>query len=279
MRKHGFALDTMWFGLMVVVQAQMSLFFKGSYISHTLCLGRFLKYGKYIPYEKHPIIFSMCVFFIYFNLKPDQSVLLHNAAVNSMESHSGWFFLKNWLVQAKYKYYNIRLKCSTAPKYSLTEIRWCYFKGCSAFYLRVVDLLLVFRALKRCVEVQPSSPGRQGERNCFWMDKQQTRPIGCQFRHFSRCTCARVRSSPPPVNTRCFCANKEICHLTITCISIGFCEIFCIAVSLAEAINHIQTLRILKNISKKFCVYHMLKRKLQFCEWKKDIGFDESLKA
>lgn len=116
--------------------------------------------------------------------------------------------LKNWLVQAKYKYYDIRLKCSTAPKYSLTEIRWCYFKGCSAFYLRVVDLLLDFPALKRCVEVQPSSPGRQGEGNCFWMDKQQTRPIGCHCRHFSRCTRACVRSSPPPVNTRCFLCKQ-----------------------------------------------------------------------
>lgn len=41
----------------------------------------------------------------------------------------------------------MRLKCSTVPKYSLTQIRRRYFKGCSAFHLRVVDLLSVFRAL------------------------------------------------------------------------------------------------------------------------------------
>lgn len=188
-----------------------------------IVFGMFSKIWKIYPIWETPHhFFNVCLFHL---LQPEAWSICHTAQCRSeWHGKSQWMvLLKNWLVQAKYKYYNIRLKCSTAPKYSLTEIRWCYFKGCSAFYLRVVDLLLVFRALKRCVEVQPSSPGRQGERNCFWMDKQQTRPIGCHCRHFSRCTCACVRSSPPPVNTRCFCANKEIGHLTITCVRTGFC--------------------------------------------------------
>lgn len=118
-----------------------------------IVFGTFSKIWKIYPIWETPHHF-----FIYFNLRLDQTVILLSAAVNKHGKSQWTVHLKNWLVRAKYKYYNIRLKCSTAPKYSLTETRWCYFKGCSAFYLRVVDLLSDFRALKRCVEVQPSSP-------------------------------------------------------------------------------------------------------------------------